>query len=110
MDHRLKENIFQTPWAEVRQEDCIFYHSFDLPDGRSIVGDWDMRGKFDEYIGHVSLAGKRVIDFGTASGFLSFEAEKRGADVVSFDADSTGRYTRLPHAGSLYARDPEAAI
>lgn len=109
MDH-IGECIFQKPMAEVLQEDCIFYHSFDLPDGRSIIGDWDMRGKFDEYIGHVSLAGKRVIDFGTASGFLSFEAEKRGANVVSFDADSTSRYTRLPHAASLYARDPEAAI
>lgn len=104
------EGIYQQPWADVRQEDCIFYHSFDLPDGRSITGDWDMRGKFDDYIGHVNLAGKRVVDFGTASGFLSFEAEKRGADVVSFDADSTARYTRLPHAGSLYERDRAAAI
>jgi hypothetical protein len=101
---------FQSPWTDTKQEDCIFYHSFNLPDGRSIIGDWDMRGKFDNYVGHLDLAGKSVIDVGTASGFLSFEAEKRGAQVVSFDADSTARYTRLPHAGSLYSRDPEAAI
>lgn len=104
------KNIFQKPWTGIKLEDCIFYHSFDLPDGRSIAGDWDMRGKFNQYVGHVPLSGKKVIDFGTASGFLSFEAEKQGADVVSFDADSTARYTRLPHATSEYARDPDAAI
>lgn len=103
-------SIFQSPWVNVRQEDCRFYHSFDLPDGRTILGDWDMRGKFDDYIGGISLAGKRVIDVGTASGFLSFEAEKRGAKVTSFDADDTRRYTRLPHANSLYKKNQADAI
>lgn len=108
MDDRTKN--FETPWTDISAEDCIFYHSFDLPDGRRIDGDWDMRGKFEQYTGNVEFAGKTVIDFGSASGFLSFEAEKRGARVVSFDADSTARYTRLPHAGSPYSRDPQAAI
>lgn len=49
---------------------------------------WDLRGRFDEYIGHVPLEGRTVLDVGAASGFLSFEAEQRGAMVTSFDAGS----------------------
>src|SRR5260221_13625282 len=67
-----------------------FYHAMDLP-GIGPVGmdeGWDLRGRFDEYIGHVPLAGRTVLDVGTASGFLSFEAEQRGASVTSFDAGS----------------------
>jgi hypothetical protein len=110
MTSRPTLNLFQKPRAKPERPDCIFYHSFDLPDGTEIVGEWDMRGKFDEYVGNLDLSGKRVIDFGTASGFLSFEAEKRGARVVSFDADSAARYTRLPHTPSRYTENREEAI
>jgi hypothetical protein len=103
-------NLFQKPRAKPERSDCVFYHSFDLPDGTEIVGEWDMRGKFSQYTGNLNLSGKRVIDFGTASGFLSFEAEKRGARVVSFDADSTARYPRLPHTPSRYTQNREKAI
>lgn len=87
--------LFEPP-RQVTKEQCIFYHSIDLPDGETIQGDWDMRGRFGDYIGHVNVRGKRLLDVGTASGFLSFEAEGRGASVISLDADSTCRYTRLP--------------
>jgi hypothetical protein len=65
-----------------------FYHAMDLP-GVGQVGieqGWDLRGRFDEYIGNVPLKDRTVLDVGAASGFLSFEAEKRGAIVTSFDA------------------------
>lgn len=62
-------------------------------------------GRFDEYIGGVNLSGKRVLDVDTASGFLTFEAEKRGAEVVSFDADTADRYNKLPFRNSLYYKD-----
>lgn len=71
--------------------DCSFYHSVDLPLSGPQVGIWDLRGRFDDYVAHQNLAGKRVLDVGTASGFLSFEAERRGARVTSFDtADASG--------------------
>lgn len=103
-------DLFEKARPKPAFADCLFYHSFDLPDGTEIVGEWDMRGKFDQYVGSLDLAGKRVIDFGTASGFLSFEAEKKGARVVSFDADSTARYTRLPHTPSRFTENPRKAI
>src|SRR5262245_40056766 len=79
-------------------EECLFYHVMDLPGIRTIEqnGLWDLRGRFDDYIGHVDVSGKTVLDVGTASGFLTFEAEKRGAKVTSFDADSSERYQYLP--------------
>jgi 2-polyprenyl-3-methyl-5-hydroxy-6-metoxy-1,4-benzoquinol methylase len=76
--------------------DCWFYHTMDLPDVGTVTGSWDLRGRFDEYVGHVPLAGKTFLDVGTASGFLSFEAEKRGADVVSFDAASADVIDSFP--------------
>lgn len=72
--------------------DCWFYHVMDLP-GLGTVnhhGSWDLRGRFDQYIGHVDLSGKTLVDVGTASGFLTFEAEKRGALVTSFDVATGG--------------------
>jgi hypothetical protein len=83
--------------------DCIFYHSFDLPNGGHIKGDWDLRGRFDEYVGGTSLKGRTFLDVGTASGFLSFEAEKRGAIVTSFDSDSADNWETGPGETVDYA-------
>jgi hypothetical protein len=77
-------------------EDCWWYHSMDLPGFGTVTGQWDLRGRFDEYVGHVPLSGRTVLDVGTASGFLSLEAEKRGAIVTGFDADSWSRYQHVP--------------
>lgn len=85
--------------------DCFFYHSMDFPDGTSIVGDWDLRGRFDDYTGHVDLKNKTVLDVGTASGFLAFEAEKRGAQVISLDMPIDGDWDIVP-----YAKEPVADI
>ena len=69
-----------------RLEDCFFYHTMELPGFGEVRGHWDLRGRFKEYIGGVSLEGKSVIDIGAATGFLSFAAEKSGATrVLSFD-------------------------
>ena len=46
-----------------------------------------------------------AIDIGTASGFLTWEAERRGAQVVSFDLDHASRQKLLPFRDSIYMRD-----
>lgn len=85
------------------QNECLFYHSIDLPDGH-IPGDWDLRGRFSDYTGHVPVAGRTFLDIGSATGFLSFEAEKHGAVVTSFDADGPHRYQ---HVTGDESDDPE---
>ena len=91
-----------------RLEDCFFYHAMELPGFGLIPAHWDLRGRFDDYVGGVDVAGKSVLDVGTATGFLSFEAEKRGASrVVSFDQSDGAEQTFLPFKDKLYYRDRE---
>jgi len=80
--------------------DCVFYHSMDLPGLGSVEGQWDLRGRFDDYVGGVEVKGKTFLDVGAASGFLSFEAERRGASVISFDALDHTQYQLVPPAQS----------
>lgn len=78
---------FQAPLDVVSPAGCFFYHSIDLPTLGLQVGHWDLRATVDDYLGRVPLRGKRVVDIGAASGFISFEMEKRGAAVIAFDRD-----------------------
>jgi SAM-dependent methyltransferase len=75
---------------------CQFYHAMDLPGGQFGRGNWDLRNSFEKYTANIDFAGKRVLDVGTASGFLTFEAEKRGAEVVSFDSASHEMHAGVP--------------
>jgi SAM-dependent methyltransferase len=89
--------------------DCFFYHTMTLPGLGEVRGHWDLRGRFREYIGDVDLGGKSVIDIGTATGFLSFEAERNGAsEVVSFDMAHGRQQDFLPFKDKLHYRDPAA--
>jgi hypothetical protein len=84
---------------------CDFYHSLDLPLSGPQPGVWDLRGRFDDYTGHVPLAGRTVLDVGTASGFLTFEAEKRGATVTSFDIAGAHLSHELPLHDAAFVTD-----
>jgi len=100
-------------FAEPRQvadlSDCFFYHTMTLPGFGEVRGHWDLRGRFDDYVGHVDVSGKSVIDIGTATGFLSFAAEQNGAsEVVSFDMAHARQQDFLPFKDKLHYRDPAA--
>ena len=83
-------NLFAPPRFVDRLEDCFFYHAMDLPGFGLVPAHWDLRGRFDEYIGGVDVRGKSVLDVGTATGFLSFEAEKRGDTATAAFATKAG--------------------
>ncbi|PTY03580.1 hypothetical protein DB346_06840 [Verrucomicrobia bacterium LW23] len=87
---------YATPRMVTDLTQCCFYHTVDLPTVGTVKGHWDLRGRIGEYLGRIDVAGRRVLDLGTASGFLTFEMEKQGAHVVSFDADSSERFAFLP--------------
>jgi 2-polyprenyl-3-methyl-5-hydroxy-6-metoxy-1,4-benzoquinol methylase len=80
-----------------------FKHTMDLPGIGVVEGQWDLRGRLSDYIAGVPVKNKRALDIGTASGFLSFELERAGAEVVSFDADIAERIAMLPFQNSLYS-------
>src|SRR5271157_4753904 len=63
-------------------DECGWYHTFDLPDGRIIRGPWDMRDCVDDYLGHFDFTGKTVLEVGPANGFHTVAMEQRGASVT----------------------------
>ncbi len=107
----MRSNTATINYAEPRHvegvSDCFFYHTMTLPGLGEVRGQWDLRDRFDDYIGGVELDGKSVIDIGTATGFLSFEAEKRQAiRVLSFDIGDSRHQHFLPFKDKLPFRSP----
>src|SRR6476646_8949517 len=92
------ENIFTVPLKVEDVADCYFYHTMALPGYGVIEGrDWDLRGGVDEYLGKVDFDGQRVLEIGPASGFLTFEMEKRGAEVVSVEVTEEHGWDYVPY-------------
>src|SRR5262245_729397 len=90
-------------WAEPRRvvnlEDCYFYHTMDIPEHGVVHGEWDLRGREADYLGHVGLAGKQVLEVGTASGHLCFSMERMGSSVVAYDLSPEQDWDLVPCAG-----------
>jgi hypothetical protein len=77
--------IYATPQHVIDLNDCWFYHTLDLPGYGTVPGLWDLRDGVADYLGRTPLRGKRVLEIGTASGFLCFAMERQGAEVVAVD-------------------------
>lgn len=88
--------------------DCDFYHTMDLPGFGVVSGQWDLRAGVREYLGSTELDGKRVLDVGTASGFLAFWMERAGARVVGYDLSELDDWDVVPFASVDVAADRTA--
>jgi O-methyltransferase len=88
--------IYATPRQVHGPEDCHYYHTMDIPGHGVTSGYWDLRPAVDDYLGHFPLAGKRVLEIGPASGFLTVEMEKRGADVVAVEVTDDPGWDFVP--------------
>ncbi len=62
-----------------------WYHTVDLGNGVVTPGHYDHRNYLDLYGLPESLSEKTALDLGAASGFFSFELERRGAKVTATD-------------------------
>ena len=84
---------------------CLFYHTMDVPGHARVDGDWDLRRGIDRYLGRTPFQGKRVLDVGSASGFLSFHMERQGAEVVSYDLSDEYLWDFVPFAGVDFTKE-----
>lgn len=89
---------FEEPWQVPDVRQCAFYHSMDLPGHGLVTGQWDLRGVAGAYLGGLDLRGKRVLEAGPASGFLTFSMERMGADVTAVDIDEQQTWDFVPQA------------
>lgn len=72
----------------------------DIPGYGLVKGEWDLRVGVKSYLGgdSVNFKGKRVLEMGAASGFLTFTMEKMGADVVGYDLSEDFDWDIVPFA------------
>jgi tRNA (mo5U34)-methyltransferase len=78
----LRELAASVPW----------YHTMDLGDGFVTSGEFDLRPVLPAYGFPEDMSGLSVLDIGRASGFFSFEFERRGARVTATELPD-------PHGG-----------
>jgi hypothetical protein len=93
--HEEEDNrVYATPHTIKSLDECSFYHTMDNP---NVTGLWDLRAGVKKYLGHVDFQGKRVLDIGTASGFLAFWIERQGArEVIGFDLSDEFDWDSVP--------------
>jgi tRNA (mo5U34)-methyltransferase len=93
-----------------------WYHTIDLGGGLVTPGAYDHRPFLARYRLPDDLRGQRALDVGAASGFFSFELERRGAQVVAVDLPAWFEHDFGPTyqpdqdaaAGERYLREPFA--
>jgi hypothetical protein len=94
--------VTTSPYAPERivdnPEDCLWYHTTDLPGLGRVEGQWDLRDGADAYAGNVDVAGKRVLEVGTASGYMCRHLESKGAEVVAYDLSEKQPWDVVPFA------------
>jgi len=74
-----------------------WFHSIELRDGRLIPGVVSveaLRARINRFPIPRELSGKRVLDVGAATGWNSFELERRGAQVVAVDCVDLPEFRR----------------
>lgn len=100
-------SIYAEPRNITSPEECFFYHTIDVPGHGTFTGEWDLRSRTANYLGKFPLQGKRVLEVGTANGFLCFEMEKQGAEVVAFDLSDQFAADVVPFARFDYRKGEE---
>jgi hypothetical protein len=96
-------------YQDVGADDCAWYHTTQVPGGEVRAGQWDLRGREADYLGGVDLAGKTVLEFGPASGHLTFYMESQGAAVTAFEVGYDAHIAMVPSPGEpdLAAREAD---
>lgn len=73
-----------------------WYHTVDLGGGLVTPGLYDYRETISSFPFPSDMSGMRVLDVGPATGFFSFEFERRGASVIAMELPSLRDLDRFP--------------
>ena len=73
-----------------------WYHTIELPNGLVTPGQYDFRTSVSSFQFPEKMHGMNVLDVGSATGFFSFEFEKRGAGVTSVEIPTMESLDRFP--------------
>jgi len=73
-----------------------WYHTVDLGAGLVTPGTHDYRRSLEAFDFADDMSGMHVLDVGSATGYFSFEFERRGAQVVSVEVPSLADMDRFP--------------
>lgn len=92
------DDVYATPYDVTDPLECYFYHTMEIPGLGLVEGQWDLRDGVDAYTGGVDYKGKRVLEIGTASGYLCFHLERQGAEMVSYDLSAGQSWDIVPVA------------
>lgn len=91
-------SVFAEPRSVIGLGECFFYHTTEVPGYGLVEGHWDLRHGIRAYLGNVTFKGKRVLELGTASGFVCFHMEREGAEVVAYDLSHQQDWDVVPFA------------
>lgn len=94
--------MWSPPGEDINIDECYFYHTMEIPGHGLVNGEWDLRGREADYLGNNDFRGKRVLEVGTASGFLCFYMERMGAEVAAYDLSERQQWDLVPYAGDDY--------
>lgn len=97
----MKSDLFSKPLIVNSLDDCHFCHTIDIPGIGVVTGAWDLREGVYDYLDKFDFSGRRVLEIGPASGFLTFYMEKHGAEVVCVDLPVEENYSwdYVPRSG-----------
>jgi SAM-dependent methyltransferase len=74
----------------------FWYHTVELPFGLLTPGLYDYRTALPCFAFPENMQGMTVLEIGAATGFFTFEFEKRGARVISLEIPSLAALDRFP--------------
>jgi hypothetical protein len=104
IDHLWDLMTTQPPYGSAPLEPpALSDHTIDIPGHGVQSGQWDLRSGITQYLGNLDFRGRRVLEIGTANGFICFEMERRGAEVVAFDLAEDLTYDAPPHNADYLA-------
>jgi hypothetical protein len=89
-------SLYVPPRRVLTLDECLYYHTIELPEIGVVRGAWDLRAGEDAYLGGVELADRSVLEIGPASGFLTAHMESRGATVTSVELGADDPWDVVP--------------